>query len=200
MPIELKMLAWSVALGLVHVLLGAALITHQRGLRWNVGARDAVLPPLTGAAARVDRAHLDAAPAVARARHDQRAIDGDAALVLHRRDEPGGVGIPGMDGDREAELRRPQRGDLVPRRRPVGGAEDAVVVLAPQRVGRGGAAHDEVRILHQRIQAAVGRHVLGDHAARGDAPAGATFKVAEGDVSIQVTGSQTDAGMQVLIF
>ena len=56
MPIELKMLAWSVALGLVHMLLGAALTTHQRGLRWNVGARDAVLPPLTGAAARVDRA------------------------------------------------------------------------------------------------------------------------------------------------
>jgi uncharacterized MAPEG superfamily protein len=56
MPIELKMLAWSVALGLVHVLLGAALTTRQRGLAWNVGARDAVLPPLTGAAARVDRA------------------------------------------------------------------------------------------------------------------------------------------------
>ena len=56
MPIELKMLAWSVALGLVHVLLGAVLTTHQRGLRWNVGARDAVLPPVTGVAARVDRA------------------------------------------------------------------------------------------------------------------------------------------------
>lgn len=56
MPIELKMLAWSVALGLVHVVLGAALTTRQRGLKWNVGARDAVLPPLTGAAARTDRA------------------------------------------------------------------------------------------------------------------------------------------------
>lgn len=56
MPIELKMLAWSVVLGLAHVLLGAALTTHQRGLRWNVGARDAVLPPVTGVAARVDRA------------------------------------------------------------------------------------------------------------------------------------------------
>ena len=56
MPIELKMLAWSVALGLVHVLLGAALITRQRGLGWNVGARDATLPPPTGVAARVDRA------------------------------------------------------------------------------------------------------------------------------------------------
>ena len=56
MPIELKILAWSVAMGLVHVLLGATLTTHQRGLRWNVGARDAVLPPVTGVAARVDRA------------------------------------------------------------------------------------------------------------------------------------------------
>ena len=56
MSIELKMLAWSVALGLVHVLVGAALTTHQRGLKWNVGARDAALPPLEGVAARVDRA------------------------------------------------------------------------------------------------------------------------------------------------
>ena len=50
MPVELKMLAWSIALGLVHVLVGAALTTHQRGLKWNVGARDAALPPLTGVA------------------------------------------------------------------------------------------------------------------------------------------------------
>ncbi|WP_334177699.1 MAPEG family protein [Pseudoxanthomonas sp.] len=56
MPIELKMLAWAIALGLAHVLLGAALTTRQRGLAWNVGARDAALPPLTGVAARVDRA------------------------------------------------------------------------------------------------------------------------------------------------
>lgn len=55
MPIELKMLAWSIALGVFHVLLGAALTTRQRGLAWNVGARDAALPPLQGAAARVDR-------------------------------------------------------------------------------------------------------------------------------------------------
>ena len=56
MPIELTMLAWSVALGVLHVLLGAALTTRQRGLGWNVGARDAALPPLQGVAARVDRA------------------------------------------------------------------------------------------------------------------------------------------------
>jgi uncharacterized MAPEG superfamily protein len=56
MLIEVKMLAWSVALGLVHVLLGAAFTTRQRGVKWNVGARDATLPPLTGVAARMDRA------------------------------------------------------------------------------------------------------------------------------------------------
>lgn len=56
MSIEIKMLAWCIALGLVHVLLGATLTTRQRGLAWNMSARDAVLPPLTGVAARVDRA------------------------------------------------------------------------------------------------------------------------------------------------
>ena len=52
MPIELKMLAWSVALGLVHVLLGAALTTHQRGLRWNVGARLPLYSPERSAQSR----------------------------------------------------------------------------------------------------------------------------------------------------
>jgi uncharacterized MAPEG superfamily protein len=56
MAIELRMLAWAVVLGLVHVLVGAVLMTRQRGLRWNASARDGVAPPLTGVAARVDRA------------------------------------------------------------------------------------------------------------------------------------------------
>lgn len=56
MPIEIRMLAWSIALGVVHVLLGAALMTQQRGLKWNTGARDGEARPLTGVAARVDRA------------------------------------------------------------------------------------------------------------------------------------------------
>ena len=86
MPIELKMLAWSVALGLVHVLLGAALTTHQRGLRWNVGARDAVLPPVTGVAARVDRALrtcLETFPVVAAAALAVVVLErGDASTAL----------------------------------------------------------------------------------------------------------------------
>lgn len=56
MTIEIQMLAWSIALGLVHVLLGATLMTAQRGLKWNTSARDGEPRPLTGAAARVDRA------------------------------------------------------------------------------------------------------------------------------------------------
>ena len=56
MTIEIQMLAWSIALGLVHVLLGATLMTAQRGLKWNTSARDGEAKPLTGAAARVDRA------------------------------------------------------------------------------------------------------------------------------------------------
>ena len=56
MEIELQMLAWSIVLGVVHVLVGATLMTQQRGLRWNASARDGVAAPLTGVAARVDRA------------------------------------------------------------------------------------------------------------------------------------------------
>jgi uncharacterized MAPEG superfamily protein len=56
MPIELKMLAWSVLLGIAHVLIAATLATQQRGLKWNASARDGVPRPLVGVAARVDRA------------------------------------------------------------------------------------------------------------------------------------------------
>jgi uncharacterized MAPEG superfamily protein len=54
--IEIQMLAWAIVLGVVQLLLAATLGTQQRGLKWNVSARDQVPPPLTGAAARLDRA------------------------------------------------------------------------------------------------------------------------------------------------
>ena len=57
MSIELKMLVWSIVLGLAHILLAAPLATQQGGLKWNAGARDGVPPPLTGVAARLDRAN-----------------------------------------------------------------------------------------------------------------------------------------------
>jgi uncharacterized MAPEG superfamily protein len=56
MNTELKMLAWTVALGILQIVLGASLSTAQRGLAFNASARDAVVPPLAGVAGRVDRA------------------------------------------------------------------------------------------------------------------------------------------------
>lgn len=56
MSIELQMLAWAIVLGLVQVMIAATLGTQQRGLGWNVGARDGEPKPLTGIAARLDRA------------------------------------------------------------------------------------------------------------------------------------------------
>lgn len=56
MPVEIQMLAWSIALGLAHVLVAAGLMTRQRGLKWNASARDGEARPLTGVAARMDRA------------------------------------------------------------------------------------------------------------------------------------------------
>jgi uncharacterized MAPEG superfamily protein len=55
MTVELKVLGWSIVLGLVHVLLAVALATRQRGMKWNAGNREGE-PPLTGVAARADRA------------------------------------------------------------------------------------------------------------------------------------------------
>lgn len=56
MGVELQMLAWAVVLGLVQLLVAATLGTQQRGLGWNAGARDGIPVPLTGVAARMDRA------------------------------------------------------------------------------------------------------------------------------------------------
>ena len=56
MPFELKVLAWSVCLGILHIAVAATLSTQQRGLKWNVGNRDGDLKILTGNAARADRA------------------------------------------------------------------------------------------------------------------------------------------------
>jgi uncharacterized MAPEG superfamily protein len=52
----IRMLAWSVLLGLAYVFIAAGLATRQRGLKWNAGNRDAVPAPLTGVAARAARA------------------------------------------------------------------------------------------------------------------------------------------------
>lgn len=56
MPIEIQMLAWAVVLGIAQLLLAAVAMTRQRGLKWNASARDGQPVPLTGVAARLDRA------------------------------------------------------------------------------------------------------------------------------------------------
>ena len=53
---EVTMLGWTVVLGLVYIMTAAALSSSQRGLMWNAGNRDGLVPPLTGAAARAGRA------------------------------------------------------------------------------------------------------------------------------------------------
>ncbi len=56
MSVEIQMLAWATMLGLVGILLAAALATRQRGLSWNLSNREGPAQVLTGAAARAQRA------------------------------------------------------------------------------------------------------------------------------------------------
>ena len=59
MTTELKMLGWSVFLGLIHVFVAAGYATHQRGLKWNASNRDGEPKLLTGVAARAARANVN---------------------------------------------------------------------------------------------------------------------------------------------
>jgi uncharacterized MAPEG superfamily protein len=56
MTIEIQMLGWSVALGLLYVFVAAGIVTSQRGLKWNAGNRDGEAKPLSELAARAARA------------------------------------------------------------------------------------------------------------------------------------------------
>ncbi len=56
MDIEIRMLAWAMMLGLVQLLLAAAGMTIQRGVKWNASARDGEARPLAGVPGRLDRA------------------------------------------------------------------------------------------------------------------------------------------------
>ena len=53
---ELLMLALSVMLGFVHVIASAIATTNEYGLKWNMSARDAPMPPLGRIAGRLQRA------------------------------------------------------------------------------------------------------------------------------------------------
>jgi uncharacterized MAPEG superfamily protein len=56
MTIELQMLALSAALGLVQIVLSSHAASFQYGYRWAASARDHAMPPLSGVAARLERA------------------------------------------------------------------------------------------------------------------------------------------------
>lgn len=56
MSIEIHMLAWAVVLGIVQLVLASTTMTAQRGTKWNASARDGTPAPLTGVAARLERA------------------------------------------------------------------------------------------------------------------------------------------------
>jgi uncharacterized MAPEG superfamily protein len=56
LSIELKMLLFSVILGIVHLFFTALLSTKERGMAWNMSPRDQPAKELTGVAGRVSRA------------------------------------------------------------------------------------------------------------------------------------------------
>jgi uncharacterized MAPEG superfamily protein len=56
MTAELRLLALSIVLGLVHIVLSSHAASFQRGYRWTASSRDEPVPPLTGVAGRLERA------------------------------------------------------------------------------------------------------------------------------------------------
>src|SRR5215510_3857824 len=56
MTLELKMLAFSIVLGLVQIVLASHAASLQRGYVWTASSRDEALPALTGVAGRLARA------------------------------------------------------------------------------------------------------------------------------------------------
>lgn len=59
MAAQLQILAWlgvAIFLGIAHLLLVTTVATSKRGVKWNMSSRDEVAPPLTGQAARLERA------------------------------------------------------------------------------------------------------------------------------------------------
>ncbi len=59
MTTELRFLAASVILGLVHLLVDSHLISFQYGYRWTGSSREQPVPPLRGVASRVDQAYTN---------------------------------------------------------------------------------------------------------------------------------------------
>jgi uncharacterized MAPEG superfamily protein len=56
---ELRFLAASVILGLLHLIADSHLISHQLGYRWTASTREQPAPQLRGLASRVDQAYTN---------------------------------------------------------------------------------------------------------------------------------------------
>ena len=56
MSVEFTMLALAIVLGFVHLFLATQMVTSERGMAWNVGARDNAAPLTGKLAGRLDRA------------------------------------------------------------------------------------------------------------------------------------------------
>jgi uncharacterized MAPEG superfamily protein len=56
MSVEMTMLSLAIVLGLFQLLIAARAGNSQRGLKWNVGARDEPPPPVSKVAGRLERA------------------------------------------------------------------------------------------------------------------------------------------------
>jgi uncharacterized MAPEG superfamily protein len=59
MTTELRFLAASIILGLVHLIVDSHLISFQHGYRWTASSREQPVPPLSGMANRVDQAYTN---------------------------------------------------------------------------------------------------------------------------------------------
>ena len=57
LPTEFTMLGFAIALGLFQLLIAARAGNSQRGIQWNVGARDAAPAPVSALAGRLERAY-----------------------------------------------------------------------------------------------------------------------------------------------
>lgn len=59
MTTELTLLAWTIVLAFVYIMAFDIVRTRQYGGKWNMGARDATMPPLSPVAERLQRAQAN---------------------------------------------------------------------------------------------------------------------------------------------